>query len=316
MPTPAREVQDFQASIIEGGDPSGRTSPKDSRLHRFKLASTWERLGAAVKDLWNANSPSAVELQALYEEFKGEAERAEMAIESYRRTLAGQRESLRTEFEEAYSHRFNELESALAAIEERLARSEANLAQERRRSEGLSRDLLDKEAEMSALREQALKSQEEQDAQKAHRLADLFASLKKRRDELESIFAERQRALESGYAQEFQSLQGRHAQAMDDFRRRLSEIEAHYAKRESELSASHERMMSEITAWEAKNRKRDEELLRRESELLRQERELTDSYRKKQMELEKTKEEMQRELSQMIRRYRESQGRPSDALGG
>ncbi len=275
----------------------------ESRFAPIRLSHMWERFGRALKSLWEEGSPAAVELQALFEEFRGESERAERVIAACEKTLNEQETTIRAEFDSRYLSRIRQLEADLSLVAQQSAQAQKALSEERGRSEDLRRRLLGKEAEMAALRDQFLKSEEERDQERARKNAELHETLLKRREEIEKALSEKERNLEASYAQELAALQKKQADLIEDFRKRLSEIESQYVKREADLSKSHERMMAELSTWEARNRERDRLLLDREGELLKREQAFEESARKKTFEIERLKESMQAELARVVRRY-------------
>lgn len=277
----------------------------ESRFAPIRLSQMWERFGRALKNLWEDGSPAAVELQALFEEFRGEAERAERVIAACEKTLNEQEVAIRAEFDSRYLSRIRQLEADLSLVAQQSAQAQKGLSEERARSEDLRRRLLNKEAETAALRDQFLKSEEERDHDRARKNAELHEALLKRREEIEKALSEKERNLEANYATELATLQKKQTDLIEDFRRRLSEIESQYVMREADLSKAHERRMAELSSWEARNRERDRMILDREGELLKREQAFEEVSRKKTHEIERLKADMQAELARVVKHYQE-----------
>jgi DNA repair exonuclease SbcCD ATPase subunit len=276
---------------------------EESRFAPLRLSRMWERFGRALKVLWEDGSPAAVELQALFEEFRGESERAERVIAACEKTLNEQEAAIRCEFDSRYLSRIRQLEADLSLVAQQSAQAQKGLSEERARSEDLRRRLLNKEAETAALRDQFIKSEEERDHDRARKNAELHEALLKRREEIEKVLSEKERNLEANYAAELAALQNKQTGLIEEFRRRLSEIESQYVKREDDLSKAHERRMAELSSWETRNRERDRTLLDREGELLKREQAFEEFSRKKAHELERLKADMQAELARVVKRY-------------
>src|SRR5256885_8620191 len=83
-----------------------------------RLNEVWHRLDLVCRRLWDEDSPSAVGLQALTEEFKGEVHRVEQLLAATQKTLQEQRHALSKEFEALYTEKVKGLENQIAHARE------------------------------------------------------------------------------------------------------------------------------------------------------------------------------------------------------
>ena len=86
-----------------------------------RLLEVWQRLETICRQLWDADSPAAVDLQAIMEEFKGEARRAEQTLSRLRKVQEELRETVTKEVEQGFADELRTVQFQLKSALEREA---------------------------------------------------------------------------------------------------------------------------------------------------------------------------------------------------
>lgn len=188
-----------------------------------RMADIWSRMEGICRRLWEEDKSAAVPLQALAEEFRGEAERLETELEHSRKR--------------------------------RLALEAADL-ESRRRAEELAQKLESAQAESLRQREEFLKAEAEKEAQRAQRMQAFYDDLKKKSELLEQTWEQRRRDLDTDCAKRSEDLAGRESRCAqreaalkrqeDALAQRQKQLEDEFAARRAELDQLKERFQREI----------------------------------------------------------------------
>jgi len=268
-----------------------------------KLGEIWDRLGEICRKLWEQDSPSAVTLQALIEEFKGEVHRVEQSLAAAFKALSEARQSAAKEFEDLYSDRVHGLESQLSRANSRISTLEQTLAGREKDLDAALKDLARKEAENVKFHDEYLKAASHYDEMQAKKMEGFYQELQKKGAEMESLWEGRQKALEAEYRQRAEALQKKHDEAMAEVKARVQAHEGQLAQREAQLKQFQERLLQEQSSWESRKLADHEGLVKRDEELKKQSQDLAYEYKRKQSELQNIKEGMQREIAEIVRQY-------------
>ncbi len=242
-------------------------TPVDSKA---TLTEVWNRLQTLCRRLWDENSSAAVGLESICEEFAGRIQR------------------------------FDQMH---AAAQERAALLDRALTQKTEECEGLFDRLRAKEEENTQFHELYLKTEATHDEERAKKMDAFYQEMNKTSAAFERSFETRRAALEGEFEQRVAALQKKHDELADAVRRRGAEVEARVANQEEELSKAHDRLMQEKADWDAKNRRKEEELLRQEKNLGDRQRQLAEEHDKTMLELQNFKEALRAEVSNVVRDY-------------
>jgi hypothetical protein len=238
----------------------------NTKQNTSNLASSWERLEAVCRRLWDENSASAVEVQAVVEEFKGEVLRmvTHLANVDERRTLA-----LR-EHEEDLAAMRRQYEMELASLKKRLELQDNSLRDKDARAEDLLKTLARKEEENLNFHSQVLRMSATSDESKTKKMEEFYQELMKKEASLADSWQQRHLTLE---------------QEHDHLQKIL-------AARQGELDA-----------WESRRLAEEESLKKRATDVEIKAQQLTQEYRKKQQEIEDLKTSLQRSVTDLVRQY-------------
>ncbi len=239
-----------------------------------KLSEMWQRLETVCQRLWNDDSPAAVSLQAVIEEFRGHVARVEQEVVASRKAIAEQRAAAARELEDQYSDKLRALEAQSARQAARISNLEQNLAGREKELDSALRDLAQKEAENVKFHDEYLKAASRYDEMQAKKMEAFYQDLQKKGAELETLWEGRQKVLENEYRQ-----------------------------REAQLRQFQDRLVQEQAAWERQKLSEHEALSKRDEELKKSSQDLSHDYTRKQAELQKIKEGMQREIAEVVRQY-------------
>lgn len=268
-----------------------------------RLDDVWDRLNSTCRSLWNEDSPSAVNLQAIVEEFKGEVHRVTQLVHAMRESLSEQKTKLQSEFQAVYSDKIRTYELQLANASSRIAALDETLLKEREKVESLLKDLLHKDEENAAFHEKFLRIESEHDEERTRKMEAFYLDLQKKGGEMEVSWAARRGDLENEFKQRTLDLQKKHDALFEEIKKRASTLEGEYSRRERELTESQETLTKQMSSWESNRTAQEQSLIKRDQELKLQGEALASEYRKKQKDLEDLKEKMQREIGQLVQFY-------------
>ena len=238
----------------------------NTKIKPSALTAAWERLEAVSRKLWDENSPSAVEVQAVVEEFKGEAHRVNvhLANEEEMRSL-----DLREHQEDLAAMRRN-YEIEAAGLKKRLELMENTLREKDARIEELMKTLARKEEESLNFHSSVLRMAASSDEIKAKKMEEFYQELMKTE------------------AAKADSWQQRHVTLEAENESRLKII----ALRQTELDA-----------WENRRLGEEEALKKRSTDVEIKSSQLAQEYRKKQQEIEELKASLQASITELVRQY-------------
>ncbi|MDE1976849.1 MAG: hypothetical protein KGI84_06285 [Elusimicrobia bacterium] len=270
---------------------------------RVQLGDVWKRLSEVCGKLWNENSPSAVSLQAIIEEFKSEVSHADQMLLSSQKALISERQTVEKNLNAVYSERLSFLERQIKDMSARGASLEKALSEKEKHAQALIQELSEKERQNREFYDQYLKTAAERDEVQARKMEGFYKELRDKEDSLESAWNARHKTLEAEYQARQQALEKRQEEAASEAKRRLQETEGQHAKREKDLDAAHEKLLKEIDVWESRRLDEEQKLHEERERLLTREQELAAEYKKKQGELQSIKEGLQREIAELVRQY-------------
>jgi len=230
------------------------------------LTSTWERLEALCRRLWDDNSPAAVEAQAVYEEFKGEVHRVETLVANFDEL----REHDRSEHEEDLAAMRRQYEMEIAGLRKRLELLEKSVAERDARIDGLLLSLAKKEEEALEFHAQVLRMSASSDETKSKKMEEFYEELVKKESAMGDAWEQRRKTLETEHAH-------------------LRQIVA--AKQ------------TELDAWEQRRVAEEIELKRRATDLELKSQQLAQEYRKKQQDIEDLKKGLQASITDLVHQY-------------
>ena len=242
----------------------------------FVLDEAWERLEAVCRRLWDENSSSAVETQAVVEEFKGEVHRihAHLANTDEARAHAAQ------ESEEALAAMRRQYEMELASLKKRLELQEIILRDKDARCEDLMKTIARKEEENLNFHSQILQMSVTSDETKTRKMEEFYQELLKKEGALAESWQQRHVTLEKEH---------------DNLQKIL-------IARQGELDA-----------WEPRRLNDEDSLKKRSTDLEIHALHLTQEYRKKQQEIEDLKSSLQRNITDLVHQY-QARPRGSESL--
>jgi hypothetical protein len=230
------------------------------------LQEAWQRLEAVCRKLWDENSTSAVEVQAVVEEFKGEVHR----VDAYFANVEEQREHERRENEEDLAALRRQYESDLSVFKKRLDAQEAVLREKEARIEELLKTIARKEEENLEFHSQILRMTATSDESKAKKMEEFYQELLKKEASLQGVWDQRHKALEDEH----------------------SSVQRMIAAKQAELDA-----------WERRRLSDEDALKKKTTDLEIKSQQLAQEYRKKQQEIEDLKAGLQRSITDLVRQY-------------
>lgn len=280
-----------------------------------RLPEVWQRLEAICRRLWDTDSPSAVDLQALIEEFKGETHRAEQMIATMRKNNNELREAVTSDVQRLFTEQVRSLQVQLKNAQERGAALEAASAKKDDRIEGLLKELADKEAVNLEFHEKFLASTAVADEARANKMDSFYKELTDKEGQLESRWEARHVALDAEHKQRSDALKKRHEGLLEEIQARAAALEEHYSKREHEAELAQEHFRTDREAWDEARLCEAQSLSKRKEEIALQADNLANEYKKKQTELQRIKESMQSELAEVVRQYQAKMRGPGGGAG-
>ncbi len=257
-----------------------------------RLDEIWARLNDVCRKLWQEDSPAAVGLEAITEEFKGEVRRLGQALAASQKTLSEQKYMLSKEFNEFFSDQILELKSQISRGSVRIAALEKTLASREAEIDNILKALADKEAENVKFHDEYLKAASQSDELQARKMEVFYQELKNKEAELEKTWESRKKALEDDHRQHIESLQ-----------KKEKTLEEKFAQREKELRDFQERFMQERMTWESQTLQQREIFNKREEDLKKQSQDLLSEYKIKQDELQRIKDGMKSEIAELVHQY-------------
>jgi chromosome segregation ATPase len=268
-----------------------------------RLPEVWQRLETICRRLWDADSPVALDLQVVIEEFKGETHRAEQSISTLRKLHNELRETLTKDMQQASADEIRSLKFELKTVRDHAAALEADVVQKEKRNQELLKELAEKEAVNLEFHERFLASAAEQDEARAKKMESFYQDLQKKEADIEAGWEARRAELETGYKQRNEALKKRHEELLEEMQSRAAALEEHYAKKAREIELTQERFRTEREGWETFRLAEQQVLSKRKEELALHTENLASEYKKKQGELQRIKEAMQAELAEVVRQY-------------
>ncbi|HAM34454.1 MAG TPA: hypothetical protein DEB40_13760 [Elusimicrobia bacterium] len=271
--------------------------------HETRLHEAWQRLELVCRRLWDSDSPAAVDLQAIIEEFKGEVHRVEQMVSTLRKLHQELRDTVSKEMESNYSEEIRALQLQVKNANERILGLEESLAKKEEHTQQLLKELAAKEALNLEFHDKYLKASTEQDEARAKKMESFYQELMKKETDLEAGWVTRHAALEAEHKQRTDMLKKKHDELLEDIKARATALEEHYAKREVELDLAHEHYRTDKESWDAVRLSEQQSLSKRKEELALQAENLAVEYKKKLGDLQRIKESMQQELGEVVRQY-------------
>ena len=238
----------------------------DINIKTTNLTDAWVRLEVVARKLWDENSSSAVEVQAVVEEFKGEVHRVDALLANLEATRTlDQREA---EDDLAAMRRNYEIE--LAGLKKRLELQETALRDKDARAEDLLKTLARKEEENLEFHSQVLRMSASSDEIKSKKMEEFYQELLKTE-----------------------------ATQADTWQQRHLTLEAENEHRQTILAAR----QTELDAWESRRLSDEAALKTRATDLDIKTSQLTQEYRKKQQEIEEMKADLKTNITDRVRQY-------------
>lgn len=230
------------------------------------LNEAWARLEAVCRRLWEENSPSAVETQAVIEEFKAEVHR----IDAHLKNLDELRSHDLREHEEDLAGMRRQYELELAGLKKRLELHDQTLREKDARHDEMLKTLARKEEENLEFHSQVLRMSATSDESKSRKMEEFYQELLKKEAALAESWQQRHLTLEKEH----------------------QHLEKILASRQAELDA-----------WETRRMGEEEALKRRATDLELKTQQLAQEYRKKQQEIEDLKASLQASITDLVRQY-------------
>ncbi len=230
------------------------------------LQEAWQRLEVVCRKLWDENSTSAVEAQAVVEEFKGEVHR----VDAYFANIDEQREHERREHDEDVSALRSQYEVELTGFKKRLDAQETVLREKESRIEELLKSIARKEEENLEFHSQILRMTAASDESKAKKMEEFYQELLKKEASLQGVWDQRHKALEEEHASVQRMLAAKQA---------------------------------ELDAWERRRLADEDTLKKQTTDMEIKSQALAQEYRKKQQEIEDLKTGLQRSITDLVRQY-------------
>lgn len=230
------------------------------------LNEAWARLEAVCRRLWEENSTSAVEVQAVVEEFKGEVHR----LDAHLNSLDELREHDRREREEDLAGMRRQYELELAGLKKRLELHEQAMREKDAHAADLLKTLAHKEEENLEFHSQVLRMSATSDETKSKKMEEFYQELLKKEAALATSWQQRHLTLEKEH----------------------QHLESILAARQAELDA-----------WENRRLSEEDALKKRATDLEIKTQQLAQEYRKKQQEIEDLKAGLQTSITDLVRQY-------------
>lgn len=230
------------------------------------LTDAWTRLEDVCRKLWEENSTSAVETQALLEEFKGEVAR----MDAHFSVVDEQRRHETQEHEERLASMRRNYEMESTGLKKRLELMEKSLNEKDLRIEELLKTLARKEEENLEFHSQVLRMSAASDEVKSKKMDDFYQELLKKEAALDGSWQQRRKTLEKEHQQVLEVLAAKQA---------------------------------ELAAWDQRRLTEEEALLKRQTDLEIHSQHLVQEYRKKQQEIEDLKVSLQKSVADLVHQY-------------
>lgn len=230
------------------------------------LDEAWQRLEAVCRKLWDENSASAVEVQAVVEEFKGEVHR----LAAFVVNVDERRAHDLHEREDALAALRRQYEMELAGVKKRLELHEQSLREKDARIDDLLKTIARKEEENLEFHSQVLRMSAASDETKTRKMEEFYQELMKKEAALADSWQKRHVTLEQEHEQ----------------------LEKILAARQNELDA-----------WEKRRMGEEEDLKKRSTDVELRSQQLAQEYRKKQQEIEDLKASLQHSITELVRQY-------------
>ncbi len=230
------------------------------------LNTAWVRLEAVCRKLWDENSASAVEVQAVVEEFKGEVHRVDAHLANT--------EELRSrdlhEHEDDLAAMRRNYEIEIAGLKKRLDLQDSALREKDARIDDLMKTLARKEEENLNFHSQVLRMSASSDENKTKKMEEFYQELMKTE-----------------------------ATQADSWQQRHVTLEQENEHRQKILAVR----QTELDAWENRRLGEEESLQKRATDVEIKSQQLAQEYRKKQQEIEDLKAGLQRSITDLVRQY-------------
>lgn len=238
----------------------------NQKVRAVNLNEAWERLEAVCAKLWDANSPCAVEAQAVVEEFKGEVHRVDAQLANTEERRA---QDLR-EHEDDLAAMRRHYEIELAGLKKRLELVEHALRDKEAHAEDLLKTLARKEEENLNFHAQVLRMSASSDESKTKKMEEFYQELMKSET----------------------------AQA-DSWQQRHMTLEQENEHRQKVIAAR----QAELDGWEKRRLAEEEALKKKATDVELKAQQLSQEYRKKQQEIDDLKASLQRSITDLVRQY-------------
>jgi chromosome segregation ATPase len=238
----------------------------NQKVRAVSLNEAWERLEVVCAKLWDANSPCAVEVQAVVEEFKGEVHRVDALLAN----TEERRSQDRREHEEDLAAMRRQYELELAGVKKRLELMENALRDKEAYAEDLLKTLARKEEENLNFHAQVLRMSASSDESKTKKMEEFYQELMKSET----------------------------AQA-DSWQQRHVALEKENESRQKIIAAR----QGELDVWEKRRLAEEEALHKKATDVEIKAQQLAQEYRKKQQEIDDLKASLQRSITDLVRQY-------------
>ena len=153
----------------------------------------WQRLDAVCRKLWDENSPSAVEAQAVIEEFKGEVQQGQHSSFEYRRAARTRPARTRGGGSPPCA---GSTRCSSASLKKRLELEEQSRHTNEKRIEELLKTLAQKEEQNMEFHSQILRVAAASDEIKTKKMEEFYQELMKKESSLAESWQQRHVALE------------------------------------------------------------------------------------------------------------------------
>jgi DNA repair exonuclease SbcCD ATPase subunit len=230
------------------------------------LNTAWVRLEAVCRKLWDENSTTAVEAQAVVEEYKGEVHR----VDTYLANAAEMHALELSEHENDLAAMRRHYELEIAGLKKRLDLQEAAMRDKDARIEEVMKTLARKEEENLNFHSQILRMSASSDEMKTKKMEEFYQELMKTE------------------ATQADSWQKRHVTLEQENENRLKILTVR---------------QTELDAWENRRLGEEESLQKRTTDVEIKAQQLAQEYRKKQQEIEDLKASLQRSITDLVRQY-------------
>jgi len=298
--------------VVESDSADNQLQTQDQDENRqVHLRNVWSRIESVCKELWGENSKGALKLRIAVEEFRGEVERAEEIIYTWRKALHQEKRKnrkLESEARTLFMGRMQHLHGQLELAQESEKTMQVALERERGKIGELMEQIEKKEIENASFKEQFLKSGSDRNHVRSEKMQKFIKELQEKEDRLEDSWVQRHHALEAEYTQRKAELQKGYDGALVTMKKRAAELEKQSMQMSAELEASYETARRDLEERENQARERTEELRCREADLKTKEAELNDAFAAKQRKLDAVKRRMDEELHEILKDYKAGLG--------